>query len=125
MGSEAVVTHSGHMLYKVVARVGGRFVSIFDGETEYRLGYPTGSAASTTPRYFAYATLGETYACPFPRAARLGRGGGGSSSTALVVLAVAGLGQPLYHGRGKLSFPGLLPVAVLPHPGRHSQQRWR
>lgn len=122
--AEATAPPSSHVLYKVVARVGGRLVSIFDGETEYRIGFPTGQAAGAGPRYFAYATLEETYACPFPRASRCARGDG-SSSTTLVVLAVAGLGWPLYHGRGKFSFPGLLPVAVFPHAGRYSQQRWR
>ncbi|CAK0834450.1 unnamed protein product [Prorocentrum cordatum] len=127
----------------------GRLVSVFDGATEYRLGVPTGGAApcgggelgaegapgggggellaegGAGGRYFAYATVEEAVACPFPSCSRLAPGREGSAAASLVILQVAGLGPPRHHGRGKLSFPQLLPLAVVPGKVWRGPARWR
>lgn len=133
---------------------GRRMVSIFDGVTEYVLGTPTSSTravasgsshlhstrgwrgellAAIGQRFFVYGTLEEAVTCPFPQASRLvdypvdGREicAGPEPKVPVVVLLVAGLGEPEYHGRGKFSFPSLLPLAVVPHKSWRPSKRWR
>eukprot|EP00927_Polykrikos_kofoidii_P067507 TRINITY_DN62995_c0_g1_i1.p1 TRINITY_DN62995_c0_g1~~TRINITY_DN62995_c0_g1_i1.p1 ORF type:complete len:239 (-),score=29.18 TRINITY_DN62995_c0_g1_i1:98-814(-) len=136
--------------YKAVARVGGGLVSVYDGRTEYRIGCLTGSAASDSnqddtaggdggaincvhslarPRFFAYATKEEALRCPFPKASRLISGCDRDTTSdrvvaPVVVLKVHGFGDAEYHGLGKFSFSGLLPVAVLAGRKWRAPHRW-
>mmetsp|Transcript_62503 Transcript_62503/g.111067 ORF Transcript_62503/g.111067 Transcript_62503/m.111067 type:complete len:176 (+) Transcript_62503:46-573(+) len=102
-----------------------KLVSVYDGKTEYVIGKPTGQGLETE-RYFVYTTLEEALSCPFPQESQLmdGKAKAVRAKVPLVVLLVAGLGQPEYHGHGKFSFPQLMPVAVIPRSWKNPH-RWR
>eukprot|EP00929_Paragymnodinium_shiwhaense_P034089 TRINITY_DN18591_c0_g1_i1.p1 TRINITY_DN18591_c0_g1~~TRINITY_DN18591_c0_g1_i1.p1 ORF type:complete len:183 (+),score=25.03 TRINITY_DN18591_c0_g1_i1:333-881(+) len=152
VAQELLAERQGGLFYKVVARAGsGVFVSIFDGTTEYRVGTPTlapGISSSSVSllapaaaapvaavgdarpdiaselrpaRLFAYASLGEALQCPFPKDSQLSA----ETAAARAILQVVGMGEPEYHSKGKFSFPGLLPVAVLRCREWRNEFRWR
>mmetsp|Transcript_44934 Transcript_44934/g.96883 ORF Transcript_44934/g.96883 Transcript_44934/m.96883 type:complete len:182 (-) Transcript_44934:64-609(-) len=130
-----------HIFYKVVARiahpdpkVGRKLVSFFDGVTEYSLGAFTTSKTGCQ-RLFVYRSLREASSCPLPHSSclkptswqhsRLEPSSTNQRKAVAVILLVAGIGQPEYHGHGKFSFPTLLPLAVLANSNWKPESRWK
>ena len=62
-----------HLYYKTVAKVNGRYLSIFDGQTEFRLGERTARVPCRGHRgaFFAYAEARHAHGATFPTESKL------------------------------------------------------
>lgn len=97
-------------VFKQVAVLGGRFLSVFDGETEYALG----RAVSAPPGAFLYAcaTMQEAVDAPLPRRSRLRL-----APRAVLRCSAWGAVHGRAHGRAeKLAVEWLRPEELLPMP---------
>jgi len=94
--------------WKLVARVGGRLLSVYDGETEYRLGETLTQRARQGHGggYYVYATREEALRAVFPRDAAL-RG------AEKVLLRCRCAGSHVEYDNGKHSFGRVTPVEVV------------
>ena len=96
------------LCYKLVARHRGRFVSIYDGETEYRLGETVAQTARPGHHggFYVFRTAAQALDAPFPTSSKLK----GATKALLLVEA----GEPCYEYRGgKLACSSITPIEVV------------
>ncbi|KAG8462125.1 hypothetical protein KFE25_011575 [Diacronema lutheri] len=97
-------------VYKVVAALGGRLISIFDGQTEYALGVPVHAPAGEW--LYACASYEDAVRAPLPRRSRL-------RLAPRAVLRCTAWGEQLVAAHGhaaKLATEWLCPEELLPMP---------
>lgn len=109
-----------NLYYKVCAVVGNNYFSVFDGETEYKLGvtlrqkivHPTKKCG-----FFVFNSLEQALRCPFPSHSKL-------LYTPRVLLLVHATGNSRTYKNGCFAFECITPVQVLcrlVRNGKHSR----
>ena len=98
--------------YKLVAKVNGRFFSIYDGNTEYLLGKELFQPVKSNHQggYYVYPTLKEAVFADVPFNL------GGHYLAPRTVLKCIAWGDFVVYSRGKMAFSHLLPVEDLGLP---------
>lgn len=99
----------GESYYKAVADLNGRYFSIFDGETEYRIGETLREPArqSHNGGFYVYPTVADARRAAVPRDSAL-------KDAPRVVVRVRAEGAYCRYANGKLAFSRVTPLEVVP-----------
>ncbi len=106
--AKPALREGGDTYYKQVALVDGRLLSIFDGETEYRLGETISENARQHHEggIYVYRSADAAKRAPFPRESAL-------LSAERVLIRVRAEGRYCRYDNGKLSFSRVTPLEVI------------
>lgn len=98
----------GENYYKAVAVVDGRFVSIFDGETEYTIGQELQQAARQEHGggFYVYKSIDEAQSVTVPNGSKAG-------NAPRAILRIKAAGTYCKYNNGKLAFSRVTPVEVV------------
>lgn len=98
----------GENYYKAVAVVDGKFLSIFDGETEYTIGQELKQPARQDHNggFYVYKSISDAADVRVPSSSRL-------SDAPRAILRIKAEGQYCKYDNGKLAFSRVTPVEVV------------
>lgn len=94
-----------HIVYKAVALVDNKYLSIYDGKTEYIIGKEMTQAARANHcgGFYTYPTIEDAKNCNVPNNSAL-------LNEKRVVLKLSATGQSVYYGNGKTAYTKVIPI---------------